>query len=31
MARLLNKDPGAYDRERQRFLGELKRFHDNKG
>jgi len=31
MARLLNKDPDAYDRERERFLNELRRFHDNKG
>ena len=31
MALLLNKDPDAYDRERHRFMGELKRFHEGKG
>jgi hypothetical protein len=31
MARLLNKDPDAYNRERERFISELRRFHDNKG
>jgi len=31
MAGVLNKDPEAYNRESERFLKELKRFHDNKG
>lgn len=31
MAKLLNKDPSAYAGERDRFLKELKSFHDSKG
>jgi len=31
MAKFLNKDPQTYDAEKERFMKELKSFHDTKG